>query len=143
MIEKNRSLVIRWFEEVWNQRLASTVHELFSSSGIGYMEGAKVVGPAEFIQARDILLTAFPDIKVNVNQIVAEGDSVVVRWSAAGTHLGDNLGFRATSTAVTFSGMTWLRLVNGQIVEGWDAWNQGQVVEMLRAKSTESTVASR
>ncbi len=143
MLEENRSLVKRWFEEVWNQRLAATVNELFSPTGIGYMEGAKVVGPAEFIQARDMLLNAFPDIRVTVNQVVAEGDSVVVRWSAAGTHLGDSLGFRATSTAVTFNGMTWLRLVNGQIVEGWDAWNQGQLLEILRAKSMANTVASK
>ena len=143
MLEENRSLVKRWFEEVWNQRLAATVNEFFSPTGIGYMEGAKVVGPAEFIQARDMLLNAFPDIRVTVNQVVAEGDSVVVRWSAAGTHLGDSLGFRATSTAVTFNGMTWLRLVNGQIVEGWDAWNQGQLLEILRAKSMANTVASK
>jgi predicted ester cyclase len=132
MSERNRALSLRWFEEVWNQRLTATVDELLAPGGIGYMEGAVVRGPAEFKAVRAALLEAFPDLRVTVEDTVVEGDNVVVRWSASGTHLGDGLGLQATRSPVAFRGMTWQRFANGRMVEGWDAWNQGALIETLK-----------
>ena len=82
---------------------------------------------------RTALLGAFPDFEVVVDQIIAEGDDVVVRWSAKGTHRGENLGFPASNKKAGFRGMTWLRFRDGRIVEGWDAWNQGRLLQELQA----------
>ena len=70
-------------------------------------------------------------LAATVDELLAP--EAVVRWRAAGTHLGEGFGIRATRTAVAFRGMTWQRIVDGRIVEGWDAWNQGALVESLRA----------
>jgi steroid delta-isomerase-like uncharacterized protein len=88
---------------------------------------------AEFFAARSILFDAFPDLQVSVEGILAEGDQVAVRWSAEGTHRGQLLGISATGQPVTLRGMTWLRLSDGRIVEGWDAWNQGRLMNELQA----------
>jgi predicted ester cyclase len=130
--ESNADLARRWFEQVWNLRRDATVHELLHSGGIGHIEGADVHGPEEFLAARAALLGAFPDLRVTVEATVSEGPDVVVRWSAKGTHGGDGLGFAATARQALFRGMTWLRFSNGQVVEGWDSWNLGQLLQDLR-----------
>jgi predicted ester cyclase len=55
-----------------------------------------------------------------VDDLVAEGDKVAVRWTANMTHMGDGLGFPATSKKVKLSGSSFLICGNGQILEGWN-----------------------
>jgi steroid delta-isomerase-like uncharacterized protein len=134
MSATNVGLARRWFQEVWNERREATVNELLAPDALGHMEGGlEVRGPAEFHPVRAALLGAFPDIEVSVDQIIAQGDDVVVRWSAKGTHRGEHLGFPASNRPAAFRGMTWLRFQDGRIVEGWDAWNQGRVLRDLGA----------
>ena len=131
---ENATLARRWFTEVWNERSEAAVNELLAPDAAGHMEGGlEVRGPAEFHPVRAALLGAFPDMEVNVDQIISHGDDVVVRWSAKGTHRGEHLGFPASNRAAAFRGMTWLRFRDGKIVEGWDAWNQGRVMRDLGA----------
>lgn len=129
--ERNRSLAIRWFEEVWNERRDETVHEIMHPESVGHMEGGEAHGPSDFLAARASLLDAFPDLRVTVDDTAADGDHVVVRWSAGATHSGGGLGVAATSRSVTFRGMTWLTFRDGKVVEGWDAWNLGGLLESL------------
>jgi steroid delta-isomerase-like uncharacterized protein len=128
-------LARRWFEEVWNQRRDGTVGELMASVCDGHMEGLDVRGPADFLAARAALLATFPDIAVKVEDVIAEGDKAAVRWSAIGTHRGGELGIPASGRKASFRGMSWMRFANGQIVEGWDSWNLGRLMEELRSAS--------
>jgi steroid delta-isomerase-like uncharacterized protein len=132
MSEANRALAKRWMDEVWNQRREDTIDEMLMPNTLGHMEGAEIRGPAEFRQVRDMLLSAFPDLSIVVEDTVAEGNQVVVRWVVSGTHAGDGLGFRATQRPVDFRGITWLRFANGKLIEGWDAWNQGALLQSLQ-----------
>jgi steroid delta-isomerase-like uncharacterized protein len=129
--ERNRALAKRWFREVWNERRDQTLDELFPRGGIGHTEKGDQ-SPAEFKVARDGLLNAFPDIRVEVEDTAADGDHVVVRWRARATHLGPGLGLPATGRPVDFRGITWLTFKNGVIVEGWDSWNLGRLLESLK-----------
>jgi predicted ester cyclase len=108
-----------------------SVVKLSSSNAIGHTESGDQ-GPAQFKAAREGLLNAFPDIKVEVEGTAADGDHVIVRWHARATHLGPGLGLPATNRKVDFRGMTWLTFKNGVIVEGWDSWNLGRLLESLR-----------
>ena len=86
----------------------------------------------QFKTQRAALLAAFPDLSVVVEATAADADVVVVRWTASGTHLGEGFGIRATGAPIAFRGMTWFVIRAGQFIEGWDAWNQGALVESLR-----------
>jgi steroid delta-isomerase-like uncharacterized protein len=132
LTDSNTALAKRWFEEVWNQRSDATVRELLHGEGIGHLEGMDVRGADEFLAARAALLGAFPDMRVTVDATVSDGADVVVRWSAAGTHGGDGLGIPASARRASFSGMTWLRFSDGRIVEGWDRWNVGRLLQELQ-----------
>ena len=67
-----------------------------------------------------------------VEATAADGDVVVVRWKAVGTHLGQGFGVQGTGAPVAFRGMTWFVIRAGRFIEGWDAWNQGALVETLQ-----------
>jgi len=127
----NAVLARKWFREVWLPGGEATVHELMHPDAVGHMEGAEVHGAAEFLPARAALLDAFPDLDVHVDDLLEQGDQVAVRWSVTATHGGGGLGVPASQQKVRFRGITWLRFVEGKVVEGWDAWNQGQLLTTL------------
>src|ERR1051325_9590533 len=120
MSEENRALVHRWFEEVWNQRRAEAIDELFAADGLAHGlgdEGAPLRGPEHFKPFHRRFLDAFPDMKITVEDTVCEGDMAVSRCSVRATHAGDGLGFAATNKPVAFEGVAIVRIEGGQIVE--------------------------
>lgn len=129
--ETNRALAIRWFQEVWNDRRPETIDELFASDGVGHMEGGDQDREG-FKAAREGLLNAFPDMKVTVEDTIADGNRVAVRWSVTGKHRGDGLGMPATNKDVHFRGISWMVFENGVMTRGWDSWNLGHLLESLR-----------
>jgi steroid delta-isomerase-like uncharacterized protein len=132
MAHDNSAIVRRWFEQVWNERREATIDELLTAESVCHADDGPMRGPEEF-KARQYLpfLSAFPDIRVDLEAVLARGDEVVARWSARGTHSGEGLGFRATQQSVEFRGMTWLRLRDGKFVEGWQHSNIPEVVRSL------------
>jgi predicted ester cyclase len=62
----------------------------------------------------------FPDLRVTVEEVIAEGDLTAARLSVTGTHEGDHLGVAPTGRRVSFTGMTFTRWRDGKIVEGWN-----------------------
>jgi steroid delta-isomerase-like uncharacterized protein len=122
----------RWFEEVWNDRRDSAIEELMAKESYGHVEGGDVRGPADFRRMRDMFFAALPDIRLEIEDIVTEGDRAAVRWRAVGTHTGDGFGFPATRQSVNIRGTSWLVIRDGKLVEGWDTWNLGGLLESLR-----------
>lgn len=131
--QSNTAIIRRWIDDVWNQRRDATVHELLDPNAIGHLEGLVTHNVDEFLKARAYLLDAFPDFHIEIDAMIAEGDNVVARWSASGTHGGELLGIKATGKDVRIRGITWFRLANGRLVEGWDVWNEGRLFETLQA----------
>jgi predicted ester cyclase len=125
MSETNSQLARRWFDDVWNRRKEETVRELLHPDIVGQMEGRVVSSPDEFLQARREMLTALPDLRVEIQGVVGEGDEVAVRWGAKATGPAGPLSFR---------GVTWLVFEDGRIVRGWDSWNQALLMQQLAAQ---------
>jgi steroid delta-isomerase-like uncharacterized protein len=129
--EDNVRLARRWFEEVWNQRRSETVHELLLADSVGHLEHGDVVGPQAFLAVHAEFMKSFPDLQMTVEDVVAQGDNVVLRWSVSATHHGDGFNVPATGKPVRFRGITWMRFQSGKIAEGWDAWNAGGLMQNL------------
>ena len=132
MSQIHRDTARRWFDEVWNQRRDGTVRELLAKDAVAHMEGADIIGPDRFLESRAALLVAFPDIRVKVEDVVADGDRAVVRWSATAHHKGELLGIKPSGREIRFRGMTWMVFENGKVVEGWDSWNLGGLLNDCR-----------
>ena len=83
-------------------------------------EGQAVHGPKEFETFQRAFLNAFPDLKVTVDDVIAEADKVALRWRVTGTLQGEGLGIQPTGRSMTITGMSIVRIRNNQIVEGWN-----------------------
>ena len=66
---------------------------------------------------------AFPDVRFTIEDQIAEGDKVVTRWTATGTHQGELMGAPATGKTSTISGIGIDRFEDGKIVEAWNSWD--------------------
>ena len=125
--EKNKQLVRRWFEEVWNRRRNEAIDELFAPDGIAHglepMNLPPQPGPEPFRIFWKRFCGAFPDLYITVEDIIAEGDKTAVRISFRGTHRGDHLGVPATGKPVTATAMAFNIWRDGQIIEGWNEFD--------------------
>ena len=132
--DENIQLMRRWFQEVWNEGRTQTVYDLLHPNAVANgLKGAEseIRGPEQFVKFVHELRGAFPDIQVKVEDVLGAGDKVVLRWSATMTHTGDGIGFPPSGRTVRSQGITIARIVDGQIVEGWDSWDQlGMLVQI-------------
>jgi steroid delta-isomerase-like uncharacterized protein len=123
MSEANKALMRRWFEEVWNKQRTDAIDEMMAPHAIAYglaADGSNLRGPAGFKPFHQAFLDAFHDMRVTVEDVIAEGDRVAARWVAAGTHTGAGLGIAGTNRKMNITGMSIIRVENGRIVEGWN-----------------------
>ena len=137
MSEENKKLVRRWFKEVWDEGRLSAIPEMFHQSGLahGFPDPDSVVSsPGEFAKHCKSFRETFPDVRIAVDDLVAEGDKVAVRWTASMTHTGDGLGFPATSKKVRVEGSSFLICGNGKILEGWNYMDLTRMRLQLQGK---------
>ena len=141
-----RQLARRWFEEVWNRGNDATITELASADAVihGLGEGGRKLAGAEgFRHFYRLFRSAFPDLHVTVEDIIAEGDKAAVRITFTGTHTGDGLGIPATGRNVNATGIIITRWRDGQIVEGWNEFDAAGMMQQLTAPAAASSPTPR
>jgi steroid delta-isomerase-like uncharacterized protein len=131
MSAENKAMIRRWFEEVWNKGREGAVDQLLHARAIVHGLGPDLQGPDAFKGFHRAYRNAFPDVKIQIEDIVTEGDTVATRWAGTGTHQGDGLGFPATGKQVQFRGMTFARVENGKLVEGWNSFDELGMLQQL------------
>ncbi len=134
MSEENKAVVRREFEEMFNQGgNVDAAEEIYTPDYVGHeptfgdshgVEGAKQFA-ADFRQA-------FPDLQTTIEDMVAEGDKVVTRFSARGTHQGETeyLG-PPTGNSFEVTGITIERFSDGKIVEDWTNFDALGLMQQL------------
>jgi steroid delta-isomerase-like uncharacterized protein len=90
-------------------------------------------GPKGETRAAQLYRAAFPDLHFTVEDVIAVGDQVVVRWTSRGTHLGDLLGIPPTGKVATATGITILRVTDGKLAELWQDWDRLGLLQQLGA----------
>ncbi|HVS87075.1 MAG TPA: ester cyclase [Candidatus Acidoferrum sp.] len=144
MSEENKTIVRRLVEELWNKGNLSLADELFARTYDHHDVSTPDFGrgPESEKKRATLYRTAFPDVRLTIEDIIAEGETVVARWSCRGTHKGDLSGIAPTGKQFTISGVTIARFANGKMVEGWVNWNAlglmqqlGVVPELAKAKA--------
>lgn len=119
MLEENKATARRIFEEIETQGNLNAADEVFSSDFVGHMPTGDTHGPASMKQFVISLRTGFPDLRSTVEDQVAEGDHVMTRFRARGTHQGEFMGIPASGNQMDISGIIVSRFANGKIVEQW------------------------
>ena len=129
MEEANKRHVRRFFEEVWSTGDVAIRDSFLSANYQGHVAGSPdPLDPDGWTAWFTGFRQAFPDARFTVEDIVGEGDLVAARLTMRGTHQGELNGIPPTGREVTVTGMSFERVVDGRIVEGW---NENDVVGML------------
>jgi predicted ester cyclase len=124
MSEQNKALAKRWFEQVWNNGSESAIHEMFHPEGHAYgfpNPESDLIDPDEFIVVHRKFKSAFSGIRIDIEDLIVDGDRAAIRWTSHMTHTGDGLGFAATNRQVALSGSSFIQIRDGKI---WKGWNQ-------------------
>jgi steroid delta-isomerase-like uncharacterized protein len=132
--ETNKSIVRRLFKEAFEQGNLAVLDEIIApdqvNGGPGALPGMQT-GP----EGSKILISAyrnaFPDLHFTIDEQIAEGDTVVTRWTAHGTHNGEFAGISPTGKSATVVGMGLDRVENGKIVESWGLFDQFGMLQQL------------
>lgn len=131
MSAEHKTIVRRFFEEAVNKGNLTVVDELIAQN---YLEHEGPVGQPPglegFKQFVSMITTAFPDLQVTIEDLIAEGDKVVARVTVRGTHRGTLMGRIApTGKSVTWTGIDIFQIADGQIV---GRWNQRDLLGLLQ-----------
>ena len=120
----NKALVHRWFEEVWNRKREGAIRELLHPEallyGLGEPPSPVVRGPDEFLPFWKKFVSAFPNMTITVESVLAEDDMIAMRCHVRGRHTNKGLGLEATNAQIAFNGMGMARIKDGQIIEAWN-----------------------
>jgi steroid delta-isomerase-like uncharacterized protein len=121
-VERNKAIVRSIFEDGLNRGEVEAIARLTAPDFIDHdihVETGVSGGPEDMRQALIAIRRGFPDIYVTIEQIIAEDDTVVVRNTWRGTHLGEFNGIPASGRPVEISGIVIWRIVDGLIAERW------------------------
>jgi steroid delta-isomerase-like uncharacterized protein len=77
------------------------------------------------------LHAAFPDVHMDVEEMIAEGDKIVARVSVSGTHQGEFMGIAPTGNRMTIAGIDILRITDGKVVEHWGKFDDLGMMQQL------------
>jgi steroid delta-isomerase-like uncharacterized protein len=149
--DNNKALVRRVLEEAFNKGNLAVVDEAIATNYVSYDPAVPTVhGPAGLKQLIGMYRSAFPDVRLTVEEIVAIGDTVVTRWSATGTHRGPFSGVPPTGRKATVTGMQISHFANGKVVEDFVNWDTlglmrqlGVIPEAAPASVTQSAQAQQ
>ncbi len=133
--EDNKALIRRWVDEVLNTgdvSERSPAYQLVATDFVGHFPGQPPIhGLEAFRQFGSAYFSAFPDLQITPEDMIAEGDKVVMRYGWRGTHKKELMGIPATGKQVTTSGMSILRIANGKIAEQWDSFDNLGMLQQL------------
>ena len=119
-IENNKNLIRRFFDEVYNKGNLAVADELVATGYTSHNElNIDVLGPEGIKKAAIMQRTAFPDLVTTIDDLIAEGNIVVVRGHDQGTHRAEFMGFPPTGKRFTITWIDIFRIENGKLVEAW------------------------
>src|SRR6266700_4623463 len=123
-LEKNKAIARRYQEEVWGKGNLDLLDELLATNFLDHSLPARMdPGFAGAKQAVKGAHDAFPDGQWTVEDLIAEGDKVVIRWKMHAAHKHEFRGIAPGGKPVTVTGITILRIVDSKIAERWVNWD--------------------
>lgn len=108
-IKTKRAFIHRLIEVIWHQRELGRIDEFYSVEFL-----SKYPTHREDVRS---LQAAFPDVQVKIRGMVAEEDTVAIRWLLQGTHKGEFMNFHPSNNQVRVPGMSFIQVSDGKVVD--------------------------
>lgn len=135
--EQNKALLSRMIQEVFSKGKTSLIDELFAPGFVEHEELPPGIPPGRegVKQIVSLFRSAFPDLKVEIDDTIADGDKVVIRSTWSGTHKGEFMGIPPTGKSVSFGVIDIVRFAGGKAVEHWGQMDSMRMMQQLGAVS--------
>jgi steroid delta-isomerase-like uncharacterized protein len=117
--EQNKAITRRYFEELWNQNNLAVIDEIIAPDVVGHASGQTFRGADALRGRAKNLRSTYSEVRFTMDDQIAEGNKVLIRWTFRGKHTGEYMGARPTGKEVVATGMNLFRLENGRIAEIW------------------------
>ena len=132
--DEGKRLYMRLATEVLNAKKLEVVDELIARDFVEHVAGeARRTGAEGFRVARQRRNAVFPDWSVRVDDLIAEGDKVVVRATGSGTHRGEFMGIPATGRRISVTWIAIYRVKDGKLAEHWQNIDELGLLKQLGA----------
>ncbi len=139
-LEENKAIVQRYVDEIQNKHNLDAIEDIFSSDFIDHMDsfGGLFQGLDGLKRGYSHQLTAFPDLQMTVQKLIAEDDKVVVYKTGTGTHCEEYNGIPATGKKIKFTNVYIFRIKDKKIAEYWGLFDEYGVKRQLGVLSERS-----
>ena len=128
----NETVARRFGEEVWGKGDLQAADDVLAEHFIEHNPApGQRPGREGHKQVLQLWRTAFPDLRLTVDDVFAASDRAALRWTARGTHAAALMGMPPTGREVTLTGIDILRVVDGKIVERWGEFNGIEMLQQL------------
>lgn len=131
MSKAHEEVMRRFFEEVINNGNFSVLDEVVHPKYVFRTPGQELYGPEGLKGLFAAYRTAFPDLNIEIDDLIIAGDKAVISFTLTGTHEGDLMGIAATGKQVKVNGMVLSRFEDGKIVEEWEILDQLTMFQQL------------
>ena len=131
-LEENKACVRRLYDEIFNQKNLAAIDEYFAPNVVDHSLPPGLPDEIEGVRQNiTMFLGAFPDLRLTIEDMIAEGDKVVTCWRLHATHQGASLGLPPTGKQVTLPGISVVRLAGGKSVENRVVFDQLSMLQQL------------
>lgn len=132
MLTENKALSRRSIEEIFNKGNPSAIEELYATDYVMHTTKPGLSPDLDgFKQFVNLYHSTFQNLRITIEDQIAEGDKVTTRWTARGTHKGELMGIAPTGNQVTVTGIGVERLAGGKFVEGWNVFDGADMLRQL------------
>lgn len=137
MIAKNKAIVRRYFDEVLSAGNFELLDVLIAANYVSHYPAGYELGggPEDVRQIVTSVRRAFPRVRFTVDDLIAEGEKVVCRWTFHGIQEGDFMGIPASGRKATVMGIAVYRIIDEQIAEAWFTWDALGLMRQLEVSS--------
>ena len=135
MTTSDIDVVLRlWYQELWDNWNTAVADDLLTDDYRLHAPGVPVALDGETTkQVVRMYGNSFPDLKHTVDEVIADGDNVAVRWTVRGTHRGEFQGIAATGNSITLSGITVHHVADLRLRETWLVYDNMELLQQIGA----------
>jgi steroid delta-isomerase-like uncharacterized protein len=118
-MDEPREVVRRFLEDVWSRGDLDACDQLINADHVHHFGARDIRGPTGVKALVAGLRQTFPDLHIDVDDLIAEGEKVAVRMTLRGTDRGGFMGQAPTDNSVSYEAVDFFRVVNGKLIERW------------------------
>jgi len=140
LADESRAVVRRFFSELWNKGNLNVADEIIDMDAVNHDPAAPSLGMGPEATKRLVTMyrSAFPDLVLQTEHMIAESGMVAIHWVSSGTHRGEFLGAGPTGKRVLVDGISILQVYRGKIAEVYTNWDTLGLMKQIGApKSAE------